>query len=133
MKKYLPILFFLVALTACKKTEFEPKGPTDVRIRNLSDQNFTEIVVKIKDESIPFGDIAKQGGISEYFRFETAFRYAEITTKVNGVTFSTGPVDYAYLNYYGQMRITYEVWISDFSGKKLEIHNVIPEEPLVLK
>ncbi len=133
MKKYLIVLFFLIALTSCKKTEFEPKGPTDVRIRNISDQNFTEVVVKIKEESFIFGDIAKTTGVSEYFRFETAFAKADISAKINGVVFSTDPVDYTYLNYQGQMRITYEVWISDFQNKKLEIHNVIPEEPLVLK
>lgn len=132
MKKYLIILFFLIALTSCKKTEFEPKGPTDVRVNNISDQNFTELVVKIKDESFTLGDIAK-GGVSEYFRFETAFVKADISAKINGVVFSTDPVDYTYLNYQGQIKMTYEVWISDLQNKKLEIHDVIPEGPLVLK
>jgi hypothetical protein len=125
-------LFFLFAVTACKKTEFEPKGPTDVRVSNLSDQAFTEVTVKIKEESFILGDIAK-GGVSEYARYETAFPKAEISAKINGVTFSTGSVDYTYLQYLGLVRITYEVWISDFAGKKLEIHDVIYDEPLVLK
>ena len=133
MKKYLIILFFLFAATACRKTEFEPEGPTDVRVNNISDQNFTEVVVKIKEESFTMGDIAK-GAFSEYFRFQTAFPKAEISAKVNGVTISTGTVDFTYLTYVGQVRITYEVWIVDqASGKKLEIHDVIYEEPLVLK
>jgi hypothetical protein len=134
MKKYLIVIFFLISLTSCKKTEFEPKGPTDVRVKNISDQNFTEVVVKIKDESFALGDIAKGGGISEYFRFETAFAKADISAKINGVVISTDPVDYTYLNYQGQIKITYEVWIVDTAqGKKLEIHDVIPEGPLVLK
>ncbi len=132
MKKYLIILFFLFAVTACKKTEFEPEGPTDVRISNITDVTFNEVVVKIKDESFTVGDIAK-GGVSEYSRFQTAFPKAEISAKIGGVSYSTGTVDYTYLQYLGQVRITYEVWISDPQNKKLEIHDVIYEEPLVLK
>jgi len=132
MRKYLIIILFLFAATACKKIEFEPEGPTDVRVKNISDQNFTEVIVKIKEESITLGDITK-GSISEYSRFETAFQKAEISAKINGVTFSTETVDYTYLHYMGQVRITYVVWISDFAGKKLEINDVIYEEPLVLK
>lgn len=133
MKKVVFLLMILVSLTACKKTKFEPEGPTDVRIKNLSDQNFTDVNVKIKDESIAFGDIAKTGGLSLYYRFQKAYVLADITAKVNGVVFSTDPVNYTYLTYQGQMKITYEVYISDFTNKKIKINNVIPDEPLVLK
>lgn len=133
MKKYFIILFFLFAVTACKKTEFEHEGPTDVRIENISDQDFTGVTVKIKDESFIFGNIAKLGGLSEYHRFQVAYIKAEITALVNGVTFSTAPFDYTYLNYQGQMKLTYVVWISDFNSKRLEIKNLVPEGPLDLK
>jgi len=133
MKKYFILLFFLFAATACKKTKLEPEGPTDVRIENISDQDFTDVTVKIKDESISFGNITKMGGLSDYYRFQVAYIKAEITAKVNGVTFSTAPFEYTYLNYQGQMKITYQVWISDFNGKKIEIKNVIPDAPLELK
>lgn len=132
MKKYFIILFFLFAVTSCKKTDFEPEGPTDVRVRNLSDQTFSEVTVKIKDESFSMGDITK-GAVSEYTRFQTAFPKAEISAKISGISYSTGTVDYTYLQYLGLVRITYEVWISDMQNKKLEIHNVVYEEPLVLK
>ena len=58
---------------------------------------------------------------------------AEISAKINGEIFSTGPLIIHTLNYQGQMRITYVVWISDFSGKKLEINDVILREPLILE
>ena len=132
MKKYLILLFILIALTSCKKTEFEPEGPTDVRVKNLSDQAMTEVTVKIKDESFVYGNLTT-GGTTDYLRYQTAFPKAEISAKINDVVFSTGSVDYTYLTYIGQMRITYEIWISDFTGKKLEIHDVVLEEALVLK
>ncbi len=133
MKRVLILIAIAASLISCKKQEFEPEGPTDVRIRNLSDMDFNEVVVSNRDTTIAFGTILKQGGISGYFRFNKAYSLADITAKINGVTFSTDPVNYTYLDYKGQMRITYEVWISDYAKKKLAINNVIPEEPLVLK
>jgi hypothetical protein len=36
MKKLIVISFILLTVLACKKKEFSPEGPTDVRVRNLS-------------------------------------------------------------------------------------------------
>jgi hypothetical protein len=132
MKKLLLLSMVLVVILSCKKTKFEPKGPTDVRIKNISDQTFREVIINIEGEKDTI-DIIAPGAYSDYYRFETAYSKAEISAKINDEIFSTGPVNYTYLNYQGQMRITYVVWISDFSAKKLEIDDVIPEEPLILE
>ena len=132
MKKLITLLLIVSALTSCKKTEFSPVGPTDLRIRNISDQTFTELTVKIKSQIHVYGDIGSWQ-VSDYFRYDTAFVKAEITAKVNGETFSTSPVNYLGLIHIGQERITYDVWISDMAGKKLAIDDVTYEEPLVLK
>ena len=132
MKKLFFLFIISVAVISCKKTEFEPKGPTDVRVRNISDVTFSEVIVKIKEEVDTLGTILA-GEVSEYQRFETAFSFAEISARINGVLFSTGPVDYTYLHYMGQMRITYVVYISSMTNKELKIDDVITEEPLVLK
>ncbi len=70
------------------------------------------------------------GEVSEYQRVKIAFPKAEITAKINGETFSTGPVNSTYMDYIGQMRITYEVYISNMTNKVLMINNVIPEEAI---
>lgn len=132
MRKYLFCLLLLFAVSACKKTEFSPEGPTDVRVRNISDQTLNEVIVNIDGEKDTLGTIAS-GGTSGYYRFKIAYSKAEIYAKINEVIFSTGPVDYTYLDFKGRMRITYVVWISDWNKKKLEIKDVIPEEPLTLK
>lgn len=131
MKKLLLLSLILVAVLACKKTKFEPAGPTDVRVKNISDQILTEVKVKIRDNINNYGDIAPQQ-VTDYLRFDTAYVKAEITAKVNNETFSTGLVNYMGLTYQGQVRLTYVIWISDFSSKKLEINNVILDEPLIL-
>lgn len=139
MKKLLLISVLIFAVLSCKKTEFAPEGPTDVRVRNLSDQNFEEVVVITSNnvgDTIEFGNIASQS-VSEYFRFIKAHSKAEITAKINiGGTltkFTTGPVDYTYMDYKGQVRMTFEVWISDFNDRKLKINNLVLDEALILE
>lgn len=132
MKKFLFIFLVILTATSCNKTKFAPEGPTDIRVKNISDQNFVEVIVDIDGKRDTLGNIASQN-YSEYSQFEKAYPKAEISAKINGETYSTGPVVYTYLTYIGQERITYVVWISDPSNKKLEIDDVIYEEPLVLK
>ncbi len=132
MKKLLYLLLISAAVIGCKKTEYEPKGPTDVRIRNISDQTFDEVIVKIEEEVDTLGTITS-GNVSEYHRFETAYPFAEISARINGELFSTGEVDNTYMQYIGQMKITYVVYISDMNNRVLEIDETIPEEPLELE
>ncbi len=139
MKKLFVISFAVLSLLACKKTKFSPEGPTDVRIRNISDQTFNEVIMKTSDneEDIDTLGTINSNSVSDYFRFTRAYPKAEISAKINigdvVSTYSTGNVDFTYMQYLGQDRITFEVWISDPGNKKLEIFNVIHEEPLVLK
>jgi len=136
MKKYLFLLLILVAVTACKKTKFEPEGPTDVRVRNQQGTEiYSEVVINTAGVRDTIGNIKKLGNISPgevsgYQRVKIAFPKAEITVKINGEKFSTGAVNSTYMQYIGQMRVTYEVYISNMTNKVLTISNVIPEEPL---
>jgi hypothetical protein len=139
MKKLIIIPLLFLALFACKKTKFAPEGPTDVRIRNLSDLVFKEVSAGTSEKTedvFTYGDVAS-GSVSEYHRYTKAYPKAEISAKIsiNGslLEFSTDTVDYTYLNYIGQDRITFEVYISDLNKRKLSISNVILEEALTLK
>jgi hypothetical protein len=139
MKKIIIISLILLSVLSCKKKHFSPEGPTDVRIRNISDQVFSEVVVSTSEnagDTIALGSIPS-GSVSEYSRFKKAYPKAEISAKINIggtiVKFSTGAVDYTYMQYIGQDRITYEVYISNPNNHVLTISNVIMEEPLKLK
>jgi hypothetical protein len=139
MKKLILIYFLLLSVFACKKAETSPEGPTDVRIRNISVLVFHEVVVSTSEypEDIDtIGNIAASDE-SDYFRFKKAYPKAEISAMISIndslVEFSTGKVDYTYMQYLGRDRITYEVNISDMNNKKLEVHNVILDEALILK
>jgi hypothetical protein len=139
MKKLIVVSFILLAVLACKKKPFSPEGPTDVRIRNLSDLPFQQVIVTTSEKTEDLdtlGNIAS-GAVSDYVRFTKAYPKAEISTTINVggslVTFTTGKVDFTYQQYIGRDRITYEVYISSMPNRELSISNVIPEEPLVLK
>ena len=139
MKKFIVISLLLLSVLACKKKEFSPEGPTDVRIRNITEETFEEVIVSTSEKSADIdtlGNIAK-GSVSDYFRFTKAYPKAQISAKINIsgllVKFSTGPVNYTYMQYIGQDRITYEVYISNMDNRELTISNVILEESLVLK
>lgn len=129
MKKYLLPVILTVALLSCKKQEFRPEGPTDVRIRNQSTLVYTDLSVRIKEEELTFGQV-DAGTVSSYLRFKTAFPKAYISAKVNGQDLTTGPVDFTYLNYFGLVKLTYEVIVVN---NMLKINNVVLDSELKIK
>ena len=42
---FLSIVLAAIVLTSCKKTEYTPDGPTDIRIHNVSLLNYDSVVV----------------------------------------------------------------------------------------
>jgi hypothetical protein len=125
MKKLVFILIIILTVIACKKTKFSPEGPTDVRVKNISTVTFNEVIVNTSGGIDTLGNI-NPGEVSGYKRFDKAFIKAEISAKVNGQLFSTGTVNYNGLTYMGEVKLTYEVWISDMNNKKLEIRVLYP-------
>ena len=130
MKKLIGTLLIPILFLTCKKVEFAAEGPTDVRIKNITNVPFNDVVVNTLGGIHSIGNI-NPGDTSEYFRFEKAYPKAEITARINNVLFSTGPVDVTYMQYIGRERITYVVGTAQ--GSKLEIRDVIYEEPLKVK
>lgn len=130
MKQSLLICALLVTLMSCSKEDYTPQGPTDVRVRNLTDQIFENLTVTLSDTTVSYGTINSGGAVSDYHRFPKAFPKAEITCTVSGETFTTGPAPDIYMQYLGPDKVTYEVYISNFASKTLSISNVIHEEPI---
>lgn len=129
MTRLLIFLFLILIFSSCKKTEYSPVGPTDVRVKNISGYPFSEVIVNTSGGTDTLGD-ANNGGFTEYFRFEKAFPKAEISAKIEGQHYSTGAVDYNGMTYIGKAKITYEVTIADPVAKKLGITNCSLDAPL---
>jgi len=139
MKKLFFITLIVLAVTSCKKEEWAPEGPTDVRVKNLqTSQTFTNVIIKTAGGRDTTGNIKSLGTIapgdtSIYQRVTFAYPQAEITAMIDGVLFSTGEFQSTYLTYISRHRITYEVYISNMTNRVLKISDVQFEEPLVLK
>jgi hypothetical protein len=121
MKKLL-ILTMAIALVfaGCKKTKMEPIGPTDVRILNLTNVPMNSVTVNTFDSTFNYGTIAA-GDTTEYHRFDRAYTRANITAVINGLTFKNDTVYYTYMNYVGQVKVTYRVYIKNEADKKLDM------------
>ncbi|HUX95494.1 MAG TPA: hypothetical protein VMV47_07155 [Bacteroidales bacterium] len=134
MKKYLFYALIILSVAACKKTKFSPEGPTDVRIRNLTTYALYDLTVDL-DTVVNYGNLNPQSA-TDYIRFTKAYPKATISAKINKdgslVTFSTEKFDYTYMQFMGQMKITYEIFILQPDKNVFEVE-VIPDEPLVLE
>jgi hypothetical protein len=129
MKKLAFLTLIVLVSIACKKTKFSPEGPTDVRVENLSDLPWIEVIVNTSGGTDTLGDIAAHD-TSGYFRFEKAFPKAEISATINGEKYSTGTVNYVGMTYIGQAKVTYQAYISSIPNKKLAISNCSLDAPL---
>jgi hypothetical protein len=118
MKKVIYISVLAILFFACKKLEYSPEGPTDVRIENLSAQTWYEVIVNTSGGIDTF-DVINAHDTSGYLRFDKAFPRAYVSAMINGEKYATDSVDYTGLTYIGQAKITYEVNISSVPDKKL--------------
>lgn len=138
MKKLPVILAFasllIITFTSCKKRCMSEEGPTDVRILNETGQTLEDVTVTTTDDAtyddriFNFGTVA-DGIYTDYHRFDIAFPKADITVKIGGMTWSTPPVNFSYLTYIGQDRITYTLTIADQVSRLLGLEVTI-EEPI---
>ncbi|MBE0675071.1 MAG: hypothetical protein IH591_10450 [Bacteroidales bacterium] len=129
MKRVVFLLtIIMLSMSSCSKGP-SPEGPTDIRIKNLSDQTFESLSVDTSGGTNEYDAVAA-GGYSDYKRFDKAYPKAEISVMIGGEIYSTGEQIYNYQVVLGQGKFTYEVFIENAALKKLAISKVIPEAPL---
>lgn len=139
MRIYLYLFLIVLTSVSCKKTEYSPEGPTDIRIHNLTDIDFNNVIVKSSeyDEDTDTIELIQQFSTSAYHRFRKAYPKiivsADIQINGNAERFSTGEVDFRFMQYLGTQRVTFNLFISSFDNRKLDIDGLIPEEELILK
>ncbi|MEE4115388.1 MAG: hypothetical protein V2I37_04430 [Marinilabiliaceae bacterium] len=130
MKKLLLLLFSVFIALSCTKQNPTPDGPSDIRIKNITASDFTDVFVDIGDGEnegeYSYGDLANHSE-TEYHRFEIAYPKALISLKIGDVTYSTATPDHTYSVPLQQGKFTYEVWVS--TGTTLEMR-VIADAPL---
>ena len=131
MKKSLLIALAVLLVISCKKTKFDPEGPTDVRIRNLTTFTLQDVTVDI-DTIVNFGTIDKQS-TSKYIRFPKAYSKVKLTAKADKgdgslLTFKTEDNEYTYMDYKGRVKMTYNISIPNIEAGIIEVKVDLDEE-----
>jgi hypothetical protein len=67
---------------------------------------------------------------TEYHRFNRAYVEANISAVINGLTYKTDTAIYTWMNYVGQVKITYRLWIKSDAERKLGINLIGYDAPL---
>ena len=129
MKKLILFAGIIFIAFSCKKIDKEPIGPTDVRVRNITTEIMTNLSVNTFDSTYNFGTL-KSDSVTAYHLFSRAYPKANITAIINGLKYKTDTATYGWMQYMGQMKITYEIYIENDAQKKLKISRVIPESEL---
>jgi hypothetical protein len=90
MRTLLLCLCVCLSLFSCKK---EGSGDIFIRVRNASQYQFDNIVVKAAKGDNSYGNISA-GQKSDYKAFEQAYKYAYIELSVQGQKLVLQPTDY---------------------------------------
>jgi hypothetical protein len=129
MKNLTLLLIIAVLFVSCKKEKMTPTGPTDIRVRNVSLVNMSEVTVETGGGTFNFG-LIKKDSVTTYHRYEKAYVVANVSAIINGQKYKTDTAIYTYKQYLGPDKVTYEVEVVDDGLKKLGLHNIIHESPI---
>jgi hypothetical protein len=124
MKKLILFTAIIFVAFSCKKVAREPIGPTDIRVKNITTVNMTNLTVNTFDSTYNYG-LLKADSVSVYHRFDRAYSKANITAIINGLKYKTDTAIYSWMNYLGYVQATYEVYIVNDAQKKLDINVVL--------
>jgi len=128
------LVFFILMLGAftfasCSDNEYDrDKGPSDIRIENISSEVYDSIQVNTSGGEHFYGSLSP-GAQSDYKRFDFAYPEADITLYINSVKYTYGPVNYTYAVWLGKGKFTYQVDIESEVTHTLSIE-VIADAPL---
>ena len=98
-----------------QKTNCETdEAKTNIRIKNNSGYDFCNVVLNPFDNSKNYGNI-KNGQITCYRFFETAYSYAYINLFINDGEYIIQPIDYFGETPLGQGYFTYSISVTDIN------------------
>lgn len=93
MKKTLILIISMVTLISCFNDDNNKADLLNIRLSNISQFDFENIVVNTSTGNTDFENISSQQ-ITNYKKFQTAYRYAFVELEIDGETFTLQPIDY---------------------------------------
>lgn len=125
-------LFLMVGtllLMGCSDQEYDrDKGPSDIRIENISSEVYDSILVNTSGGEHSYGSL-NPATQSDYKRFDFAYPKADISLYINSIKYTYGPVDYSHAVWLGKGKFTYQIDIEIEVTHTLSME-VVADSPL---
>ncbi len=93
MKKILILIISISTLISCSSDDDNNTSELNIRLSNVSQYDFQNIVVNTTTGNTNFENISSQQ-MTNYKTFETAYRYAFVELEIEGETYTLQPIDY---------------------------------------
>jgi hypothetical protein len=123
MKKILTLILLTIIFYSCSSTE--ESTDLQIRISNVSEFNFENIIVNASGEKVNFGNLNSNAN-SEFKSFDLAYRYAFVEFQIDGETFTLQPIDYVGETPLDSGKYSYEINVNpdnEFHKVTLELKN----------
>ena len=115
------------SLRSCVEHETAPcakdKTKTNIRIKNISEYDFCNVVITPPGGGINYG-IIKSGRKTCFTFLDQAYRFAPVELFIGADQFVFNIIDYVGEPELGVGNFTYEINVTDFNGKVLSIESV---------
>lgn len=93
MKRILILIISISLLIGCSSDDDNNAFELNIRLSNVSQYDFQNIVVNTTTGNTNFENIRSQK-MTGYKTFETAYRYAFVELEIDGKTYTIQPIDY---------------------------------------
>jgi hypothetical protein len=108
MKKLFLISLLFCLLLACSEENPEHSSGVFIRIRNTSTLDYADVYVDTGGGEFNYESISSKG-TTPYHVFESAYRYAYVSLKIDGVNYTFHPIDYVGEQQLANGGYTYEI------------------------
>jgi hypothetical protein len=112
MKKLLILTIAVTVFFGCSKNSDTNTSEVYIRLSNISEYNFKNIVVNTSTGNVDFENI-DSGQMTQYKIFETAYRYAFVELEIEGGIYTIQPIDYVGETPLKNGYYTYQIYSND--------------------
>jgi hypothetical protein len=125
MKKIFSLIFLVLSFYNC--TNNDDTSEVHLRLSNVSQFNYTNIVVNTSTGYVNFNDLNAQQS-SVYKTFEKAYSYAFIELQIEGKTYTLQPIDYVGESLLKNGYYTYQIEANDPQEQYATLHLTLLED-----
>ena len=112
MKRLLYLSLLILLFTGCNDDDVTLDSGARLRIQNVSDFNFDNIVVAPGGPEYDFGSLDR-GETSGYVEFDGIYRYGYVRITIDGIETVLQPIDYVGETLYKRGKYTYLIDVED--------------------